>query len=174
VPVEGLVRNQGYSVVVHASNALGESPPDTPRTFTYLSGLTNAQVAALPLYSPPPPPPTPPTLRVPDAIIDVQAAGSNPIDLRVAGYVSIPQGRIALDGGSSPAAHRVHILGGAVAARIDVANLGPNFAVGLDNPTTQKTLLLTTTVDGAYDSRAEAVLQVNANFGWALNSWEAG
>ena len=172
-PVDGLVRNQSYDVVVHATNALGESAPGTPRSLTFLNGLDDTQVANLPLYEPPPPPPAPLTLRVPDPIIDVRATSADPIELRVAGYVSIPQGRIALDGGGSPTAHRVGILGGAVAARIDAANLAPGFEVGLDNPTTQKTILLRTTVDGDYDARAEAVLQVNANFGWALNSWEA-
>lgn len=173
-PVDGLVRNQSYAIDVRAANSLGESVPGTPpRSLTFLNGLNDAQVANLPLYEPPPPPPTPAILRVPDPIIDVRSASADPIEFRVAGYVSIPQGRIALDGGGSPTAHRVGIVGGAVAARIDVANLAPGFEVGLDNPTTQKTIVLTTTVDGDYDARAEAVLQVNANFGWALNSWEA-
>lgn len=173
VPVDGLVRNQAYDIVVHATNARGESTAGTPRSLTFLNGLSDPQVAALPFYEPPPPPPLPAILRVPDPIVDVRAAGTNPIDLRVNGYISIPQGRIALDGGTAPEAHDVELMGGAVAARIDVDRLGSGFDVGLDNPITQKTIVLTTTVDGDYDARAQAVVQVNANFGWALNSWEA-
>lgn len=160
-------------MVRYVSNELGESPASNGTTFTFLAGLNDTQVANLPLWEPPPPPPAPAILRVPDPIIDVRAASADPIVLRVAGYVSIPQGRVAFDGGTAPEAHRVGLLGGVVAARIDVANLALGWDVGLDNPTTQKTILLSTTVDGRYDATAQAVIQVNANFGWALNSWEA-
>lgn len=170
---EGLVRGQAYTVVVYATNALGESVDGPAVPLVHLYGLTDDEVAALPTYEPPPPPPEPSQFRVPDPVIDVRATGTAPIDMRVTGYVSIPQGRVAFDGGPSPDSHEVLLLGGAVTARIDTENTGPGFAVRLDNPTTQKTILLSTTYDGRYDARAEAVVQVNSNFGWGLNSWEA-
>ena len=170
---EGLVRGAEYDVTLHAINELGESPAGSPRSLVFLDGLTDPQVDALVLSTPPPPPAAPAIYRTPPAIIDVVASSASPIELDIAGYVSMPQGRIEIDGGSSPDQHAVRLTGGAVTARIDVANLGTNSRIEFENPSTQKTILIVTTVNGDYDARAEAVVQVNANAGWALNSWEA-
>ncbi|TDT15191.1 hypothetical protein BDK89_0755 [Ilumatobacter fluminis] len=172
---EGLVRGAPYRITMHAINELGESslPPSPPPTLVFLDGLSDSEVDALPPYTPPPPPPTPAIYRTPPAIIEVVASSASPIQLDIAGYVSMPQGRIELDGGSSAEQHAMRLTGGAVTARIDVANLGTNSRIEFENPSTQKTILIVTTVNGDYDARAEAVVQVNANGGWALNSWEA-
>jgi hypothetical protein len=110
---------------------------------------------------------------VPDPIIDVRSTGANKITLVVPGYVAVAQGRIRVDGlnNATKNIHDIEFLGGVLAARIDIAYPPDSMRLELLNPVIQKTIRLVTTLSGSVPVEGVAILQINDNNAWALNSW---
>jgi hypothetical protein len=153
-----------YDIEVTATNVIGVSDPGP---------LTNVLLPAPPAgetYVPPDPPE--PAPYTPDAVIDVTTTGANDVEFFVPGYVSVPQGVVRVSV-TDPARASVRIQGGVLAAWIDLTDPRPNgLKLGHLNPTTQRIVrIVTRTTDGS-SVVSDAVVQINENEGWAVNSWE--
>ena len=137
---------------------------DSSYTYTATSG------------SVPQPSPTMSTgLRVPPAILDFSTSTGTLLDLRIDGYIAIPQGRLELNA-AVPEQVSVSITGGVVAGSIQLDQaLVPSelFDIGFDNPTAQKRVRIISDVVGE-GIRADAVIQVNRSGSLAINSWVVG
>jgi hypothetical protein len=153
----------GFDISVSARNIGGLSVPTVAGPF--FRDPTGAEAA--------PAPPTPPTyFHSPEPIVDIRTTTSNEVKVVVPGYISVPQGVVAVDV-ADPATARVDLAGGVLSAWSDIADPRPSdFTYGLDNPTTQRKIRIVTTLDDGSHARSEAVVQVNETGGWAVNSWE--
>jgi hypothetical protein len=120
-----------------------------------------------------PAPDTTPTLSAGQrtAILDFTIEHSADVEVSIAGYVSVPQGRIAL-GSVSPADSMIAMTGGVVAADIDIDPAGaPTLDIRFDNPIAQKRIRIVSVVDRRYAATSTAVVQVNRSGSIAINSW---
>lgn len=118
--------------------------------------------------------PAPPAFTGPDAdmaVIDITAAGSQPVTVDIPGYVSVPQGRVAVTVADA-AAGSVRLDGGLLAAWVDLA-CDTGCAVGQSNEPTQRVVrIVTEAAAGGAATRSDAVVQINSNGAWMVNSWE--
>jgi hypothetical protein len=153
-----------YTFQVSAQNAIGPSalsPPSLPA------------LPALGLGVPPAvPPPAPPAPFVPVPIIDVDLAGLATANIDIPGYVAVPQGRFRI---ANPAAQNVRIAGGVLAGQFDVVDAraaGPQtVSIGfLETIVQRKFRIVSQTSAGP--EKSTAVVQVNQNGAYAVNSWE--
>ena len=115
-------------------------------------------------------PAEPPTEPVP-AIVEINLIGAAPATVDIPGYLAVPQGRFHV---SNPAGHPVAVTGGVLAAVLDVddgrANGPGSIEIGLITQIVQRTLrIVTTTPEGPETS--SAVVQVNQNGAFAINTW---
>jgi hypothetical protein len=107
-------------------------------------------------------------------IIDINLGTTAPVNVKIPGYVSIPQGMLSLvvaDGANVN--KRIAFGGGILAAQMAVSAVVPDFLqLGLLNPVVQKTFkIVTRTVSGSPRLVATAQVQVNETGGYAINSW---
>ncbi|MGI9645148.1 MAG: hypothetical protein ACR2O6_07555 [Ilumatobacteraceae bacterium] len=116
------------------------------------------------------PPPLVANGRIPDPILDLRTTTSTPTDIKIEGYVVLPQGRVAIDA-ADPATMSLEMLGGAVAGAIDLGTEPGNLDVKLDNPVSQKRVLIEATVASPYAARSVAIVQLNRSGSIAVNSW---
>jgi hypothetical protein len=152
---------------VEATNVIGTSTPSAP---------SPVATPALALGDPPawdpgePLPPLTPELVAPTPIIDFALTTTTPVEFVVPGYVSVPQGVFHVD---NPNGLDVRIEGGVLAAAMDIADSRSPARIGLDNPIIQRTFkIITETTSGAPHVVSSAIVQINQNGGWAINSWE--
>lgn len=118
------------------------------------------------------PPPTAVTTECP--IIDVNLTTAAKINIKIPGYVSIPQGSFSLMIGAGAGVDKTLSFGGGIlAAQMSVPGEAPAFLqLGLLNPVVQKTFKITTeTVTGLPKIVSVALVQVNETGGHAVNSW---
>ncbi len=163
--VVGLDVSTAYSFVVTALNEVGASTPSP-------ASAAVTPDAALGVAPPPPPPPSPGPV-VPLPIIDLDLpSGVSAATVDIPGYVSVPQGRVRL---SNPNGLAVRISGGVLAAQLDGVDsraTGPQSVdVGFVETIVQRKFRIVSTTDAGHET-STAVVQVNQNGAYAINSWE--
>ncbi len=106
-------------------------------------------------------------------VIEVTLTTSRPTTIAVPGYISVPQGRIAVTTSESAApTASIGIIGGILAAAVDVPDPRPAaLSFGLVNPVVQKTFKIVSTSEGSPEVVSTAIVQVNQNGAYAVNSW---
>jgi hypothetical protein len=153
----------GYTFTVVATNAVGDSTP---------SLASNLIVPALDLGAPPELPTPDPFDFVPTAIIEFDLPDADSASISIPGYVAVPQGRIAID---NPHGHEIRMAGGVLAARFDVvdarANGPQSVPVGFIEAVVQRKFRIVSTTSSGHE-RSTAIVQVNQNGAYAINSWE--
>jgi hypothetical protein len=105
--------------------------------------------------------------------IDLTTAATARIS--IPGYISAPQGQVAVRTAAGAEANKtVQLTGGVLAASIDLGASRPaTFALGLDNPIVLQTFkIVTTTTSGSPQVSSTAVVQVKENGAFAVNAWE--
>ncbi len=158
-----------YSVTVVALHAEG---PDATAVFAGVpatldtDAVTIADGSTAPVLTP-----EAPTIEDVTPILDLTVDGTARVDIRIAGYIAVPSGRILISGGN-PTTTTVALTGGVVAATIDVdAAASPALEVRYDNPIGQKRIRIESVADLDYTATATAVVQVNRSGTVAINSW---
>ena len=144
------------------------SVPD-PWTQSYKASNLVSSVA---VPAPCAPPPTVPAASCP--IIDLNFTNTATVNVKIPGYVAIPQGTLSLSVASGAGANKsISFGGGILTAQMGVAGEAPNFLqLGLLNPIVQKTFKITTrTSSGKPEVISTALVQVNETGGYAVNSW---
>lgn len=158
-----LIVEGGYRFGVVATNAVGDGPESTltDPIRTRLDGAT----------APIPPVPVVPVAGpfVPAPVVDVDVSGAGAAEVEIAGYTSVPQGRVRV---LNPNHHDVALRGGVVAGSFDVdeATAGdPSTKVGFTNTVLQRTIQISSTSSGI--SRSTMTVQINESGAYEVNSW---
>lgn len=116
-----------------------------------------------------------PTTATPAPIVEVNLTDARTVLVDIPDYISIPQGTLSLSVSSAAAAANktVEIDGGVVAAQLQVSATRPTtLSMGLINPVVQRVLQIVSVSAGSPGAVSTAVVQVNANGAYAVNSWE--
>lgn len=152
----------GYTFTVVATNAVGNSTASNP---------SNLIIPALGLGTPPELPVPEPVEFVPTPVIELALTGGTPATVSIPGYVAIPQGRLLVH---NPHGHDVRMAGGVLAARFDVTDAratGPQTVpVGFIEAIVQRKFRIVSTTPSG-NERSTAVVQINQNGAYAINSW---
>jgi len=158
----GLTNGTAYTFTVIAINAVGESTASTAST----SVTPSAGAGSLPSS-----PPSTTSLYQPTAVIDIDLTASSTSTIFIPGYVSIPQGRFRVN---NPTSRDVQFVGGILAAQFDVTDgraTGPRTVpIGFVEAVVQRIFRVESTTAGR--EKSIAVVQVNQNGAYAVNSWE--
>lgn len=114
-----------------------------------------------------------------DPIIDINFTTATPATIEVPGYVAVPQGRFRLNIAAASgfgATKSIKFSGGLVARAIEIPGENPaEFSIGVDEIVVQLILRIhTETVSGTPLVQSDAVVQVNKNGAYAVNSWSVG
>lgn len=122
-----------------------------------------------------PVPPFPTAVEPPTPIIEFRA--TNPeaaatVTIEIPSYIAVPMGRILVD---NPLGRDLNATGGVLAARIDLTDsraAGPETVpIGFEEALVQFTFRIDSWVDTGSE-RSRAVVQINQNGAYAVNSWE--
>lgn len=167
-----------YVFQVTATNDLGTS---TPSPQSQLLPVLNTIAPALGSSPADPPvvPPTPVAPYEPDPIIDIDLPGTDPVVIDIPGYVAVPQGVVRVNNphGLGTSDSPVSLTGGIVAAAFRVVDDRAvdgqlTVPIGLVNPVVQRTFRITsTTTSGKPKITSTAIVQINQNGAYAINSW---
>jgi hypothetical protein len=159
--------NLGYRFVVTATNAVGVSPESVHVPAPAVFAFDGDPV-------PPPVEPEEPVVepRVPTyPIVDLQLGHDVPTSVYVPGYIAVPMGRVSVD---NPNQHDVQLIGGLLASTFvidDVTAAGAVNSAGLgyqSDIVLQRKIRL---VSSAGNTSASAVVQINDDGNFAINSW---
>ncbi len=153
--------NVGWRFEVRAINALGQGAVSDPTADDTLVLDGTAAPGPDPVVIPVA------ATYVPDPIVDIDTSGPAPADVEFAGYISVPQGRVAVTRSSDPVLLRGGVLAGSYGVADDVAT-EPDTTIGFENTTLQRKIQLVTTAGGA---RSVMTVQINENGEYAVNSW---
>ena len=174
-PVDPVDLFSDYVFQVTAVNDLGTSSPSPQSTTASLiPPVTEASPA-----DPPVVPPVPVTPYEPDPIIDIDLPSTDPVVIDIPGYIAVPQGIVRVNNphGLGSSDSPVALTGGIVAAAFrvndDRAVDGElTVPIGLVNPVVQRTFRITsTTSSGKPKVTSTAIVQINQNGAYAINSW---
>jgi hypothetical protein len=123
---------------------------------------------------------TPPTSCAPPVaftvacpIIDVNFASTRTVNVKIPGYVAVPQGSFSLVTAATAATGKTLSFGGGIlAAQVAVSATVPSsLQLGILNPVVQKKFkIVTTTSSGKPKVTSTALVQVNETGGYAINS----
>ncbi len=162
--IGGLDPITSYTFGVTATNAVGASTASPPST--------NLVIPALTLSDPPVVPPPVVSPYDPTAIIEFNLPATAATTVAIPGYVAIPQGHLLVN---NPRGFDVKIAGGVLAAQFTISDgraAGPSTVpIGfLESVVQRKFRIVSTLSDGP--TKSTAVVQVNQNGAYAINSWE--
>jgi hypothetical protein len=165
--VTGLSNAVNYRFVVHAINAVGESVASSETGVVTPSGTAPAPPPVVPA----PAPGSGPTVTEPAAVVEIDTTAATSVEVRIPGYVSAPQGTVRV---VNPTGQPVEISGGLLTASLEVADARPApVPIGLINAEVQRKFkIVTRTTSGTPSVVSTAIVQINKNGGWAINSWE--
>lgn len=174
-PGPPVVAPADYVFTVTAANELGASITSPP-------SATSSLIPSVAGDPPPDPPVVPPVVTPPyepEPIIDIDLPTTYDAVIDIPGYVSIPMGVFRLNNpnglGTGPS--QVSVTGGIVAAAFRVVDDRTvdgqmTVPIGLVNPIVQRTFRITsTTTSGTPKVTSTAIVQVNQNGAYAINSW---
>ncbi len=154
----------GYTFTVVATNAIASSPASSPSS--------PPTIVALALGDPPPPPVVTPPEYVPTAIVDILLPEAAAVNVNIPGYVALPQGRLHVD---NPHGHDVRMAGGVLTAQFDIADArasGPQTVdIGFIEAVVQRKFRIVSS-NSQGDETSVAIVQINQNGAYAVNSWE--
>jgi len=151
--------------------------PTQPHTFTVVaSNLTGASPASLAstavtpaMANPPLPAPPPAVTPIFAPVISLELGGSGAATVEVPGYVSAPQGKVAI---TNPTGQAVGIRGGILAAEMTVVDgRTGQIPIGFEKLEVQHRLRIEST-NAQGPETSIAIVQVNQNGGNAVNAWE--
>jgi hypothetical protein len=174
-PVDDTDTFSDYVFQVAAVNELGSSSPSPQSATATLIPPTPGASPADPTVVPPAPTP----LYEPEPIIDIDLPTTNAVTIDIPGYISIPQGVIRVNNpnGLGTGDDTVALTGGILAAAFRVndgraADGQLTVPIGLVNPVVQRTFRITsTTTSGSPTVTSTAIVQINQNGAYAINSW---
>ena len=107
-------------------------------------------------------------------IVDLKFTNAATVQVKIPGYVSVPQGSVSLNVSPGMSVGKwLSFGGGILAAQMGVTGSAPEFLqLGLLNPVVQKTFkIVTETSSGTPKVTSIALVQVNETGGHAVNSW---
>lgn len=179
-PLDLLDLFSDYVFFVTATNEMGDSITSPPSATSLLVPPAVGSSPADPVVTPEPPI----APYEPDPIVDIQLPGTAAVDVQIPGYVSVPMGILRIHNpnglGSGSDGSTVAVSGGVLAAAFRVTDSRENAGdgdltvpIGLINPVVQRTFkITTTTTTGSPTVTSTAVVQINQNGAYAINSWE--
>jgi hypothetical protein len=160
--ISGLDMLTAYTFNVKATNAVGDSPtsPQSANVIPLLGLGAPPALAGPPAVGP----------FVPPAILDFNLSGTATALVDIPGYVSVPQGRVNV---TNPNGQNVRISGGLLASQLDVNDSrgAGNVPIGFEEAVVQRKLRIVSTTSGGHEV-STAVVQINQNGAYAVNSWE--
>lgn len=110
-------------------------------------------------------------------IIDINLTAATPTTMTVPGYVDVPQGRVSIAIGAGMGTNdAINFNGGIIARTIEIPGASPAaFTIGVSQVVTQLILRIKSwTTSGLPVVTSDAMLQVNANGAYAVNSCAVG
>jgi hypothetical protein len=184
--VTGLSSSRTWAFTVTATNLAGmtSAASGVSANVTPNSGTAPSPDTLNPAFTTPTP--LAPLVGVFTApIVELDLASTSQTRVRIPGYIAVPQGTIDID---NPNGHQVQVIGGLLSARMTVVDGRSTSAactappspgtpgvncidLGFESESVQKRLrIVSTTADGRETS--VAIVQVNENGAYAVNSWE--
>lgn len=158
----GLSNGTSYTFAVVATSAVGDSAASPSSAAV----TPSAGAGSLPSS-----PSSTSTVYQPTPVIDIDLAGAATSTVFIPGYVSIPQGRFRVN---NPNGRDVQFVGGILAAQFDVTDSRgtgtQTVPIGFVEAVVQRIFRIETTTAGR--EKSIAVVQVNQNGAYAVNSWE--
>lgn len=139
-----------------------------PQTHGYSSSLLVSTAAPPGSCAPPPALVTPAC-----PIIDVKFGTTRTINVKIPGYIAVPQGSVSLvTAPGMTTGKTISFGGGLLTAQIAVSpDLPASLQIGMLNPTVQKTFkIVTTTLTGTPKVTSTSLVQVNETGGYSINS----
>jgi hypothetical protein len=178
-PLDPLDPFSDYVFTVTATNEMGDSITSPPSLTSDLIPTAPGDSPADPVVVPEPPVPA----YEPEPIIDIQLPSSNTAVVEIPGYISVPMGIVRIHNpnglGTNSDDSTIAISGGIVAAGFRVSDGRENdgdgeltVPIGLINPIVQRTFKITTWTTSGLRVQSTAVVQINQNGAYAINSWE--
>lgn len=116
-------------------------------------------------------------VNVPPAVVDLDLVGTSQVTVEISGYIATPQGRFRL---FNPTSQPVEVKGGILAAAYEVADgrasdppQNNEVPVGfIETIVQRKFRIVSETTSGLPRMVSNAIVQVNQNGAYAINSWE--
>jgi hypothetical protein len=146
----------------------GATPVDALTNFYKASNLISSVAPPVPCAGPPT------AVALGCAIIDINLTTAAKVNVRIPGYVSVPQGSMSLNVAAGANVNKtISFSGGILTAQMYLPGLAPDYLqLGLLNPVVQKTFKIVTQTDpGGPQVTSVALVQVNETGGYAINSW---
>lgn len=179
-PTSCIVRDLGLVAVnlrfkVTVENALASSAVASVVSDTLALPITGLLAApANPTPAPPPGlPVVPPVVATP--IVDINLSGASPSSIRIPGYLAVPQGTVTIN--NTPG-HPMQVVGGMLAARYNVVDgrvtggcTNDCVDLGFESEVVQHRLRVVSTTPSGKE-QSVALVQINENGAYAVNSWE--
>lgn len=115
-----------------------------------------------------------PGSATPNPVVSVDLTDSRPVRVIIPDYIAVPQGTVSVTTSAAATANKnVRIDGGVIAAQLQVsANRPAQLTMGLINPVVQRVLQIVSVSAGSPGAVSTAIVQVNENGAYAVNSWE--
>jgi hypothetical protein len=115
-----------------------------------------------------------PTTATPTPVVSVDLTDNRPVQVMIPDYISVPQGTVSVSSTAAGVANKnIRIDGGVVAAQLQVSPTRPaSLTMGLINPVVQRVLQIVSVSAGSPGAVSTAIVQVNENGAYAVNSWE--
>ena len=109
-------------------------------------------------------------------IVDVNLTTASPVNIEVPGYVAVPQGRFRLSipaGSGFGVTKSIAFSGGVLARTVEIPGENPaQFSIGVEEIIVQLILRIhTKTMSGTPVVESDAIVQVNKNGAYAVNTW---
>jgi hypothetical protein len=162
--IAGLDPLTAYTFTVVATNAVGPSTTSPASSVAVLPALGLGDPPAIPAPVTSPFDPT--------AIVEFDLPTTANVTVTIPGYVAVPQGRFLVN---NPRGLAVTVAGGVLAAQFSVADAratGPQTVdIGFLESVVQRKFRIVSTATGGRET-STAVVQVNQNGAYAINSWE--
>lgn len=162
IEVWGILRD-GRTGTIYGQDGSGPGHGTMPSSLIFNLGSGPAPVQVAATASP----------RVPSPIVDLRTTTSTNLTVEINGYVSVPQGRVAISAATPPNV-AISMTGGMLAGTIDLDPAGVptgGLEIIFDNPVAQKRVRIISTSSGDATARSDAIIQVNRSGSLAINSW---